>query len=980
MHTQSKTWQNVLYICILLAAICLLFQWYSTANKQRIENQNLNYAMDSTGQTSQRIESEFSNALLRVRNYAYLLGTDQNRTTVTAELLKGMEEHAAFDAIRFTNAQGINLASNGLTSDSRDRNYYLNGMQGGSGMEVLRSRLTGQIMTVFYAPVECDGEVIGVLLGLYFAEDYLRDMLTANYFGEPTDAFLCARDGTVIASSDGVSYDLPLPDALRGAGSIDSNTAEMVWASFRDGAEDAGFICEAGSLTDNLCVFHIPNREYVLVQAFPKSVTQAMLRNANHAGMVLQMILIGLFVVYILVLLVRGRARRKMLEKQNLQFGYVLDGLNTLFSSRYLTADLENNTYSYMGGIQPLNIGQATEGAYDDIITAHSQDIIGEDEQELFRQILSAPSVAELLSEEDTFNYECHVNRDGTEQWENLIAVCLQRKDGRVVRVLFVRQNITAQVQEQREHTQALQDALMQAQRASKAKTTFLSNMSHDIRTPMNAIIGFTALATTHIDQRDQVEGYLKKIMTSSNHLLSLINDILDMSRIESGKVQIKEQECNIPELTHNLVNIIQPQVKAKQLELFIDTFDINNEDVIADSLKLSQVFVNLLSNAVKYTPAGGSVSFRIQQQTTFHRGYGDYVFTVKDNGIGMAPDFVEHIFEPFEREASTTKTGIQGTGLGMSITKNIVEMMGGTITVQSEKGKGSEFRVELSLKLQDVEKNAAQIKELEGLRAIVVDDDCDSCESVTRMLKQIGMRSEWTTSGKEAVYRAKIAHNEGDPYKTYIIDWQMPELSGIETCRRIRAAVGEDAPIIILTAYDWTDIESEARLAGVTAFCAKPLFMSDLKSALLAANNLGGQEGAPPTRIQPNFVNRRVLLVEDNELNREIAQAILEEAGFAVETAPDGTDAVGMVRNSEEYYYDVVLMDVQMPVMDGYEATRTIRSLPRKDVASLPIIAMTANAMEEDKETALKNGMNAHIAKPLHIDLFLKTLSKYLN
>ena len=981
MRTQSKTWQNVLYICILLAAICLLFQWYSTANRQRIKNQNLNYAMDSASQMSQRIKSEFSNALRRVRNYAYLLGVDQDRTTVTAQLLKGMEENADFDAILFTDTEGLTLASDGKTGDSRDRNYYILGMQGGSGLEVLNSWLNEQTMAVFYAPVECNGEIIGVLMGLYFPEDYLRDMLTATYFGEPADAFLCARDGTVIASSgSGSVYDQPLPDALRDAGSIDAGTAEKVWAAFRDGAEDAGFICAAGSLTDNLCVFHIPNSEYVLVQTFPKSVTQAMVRNANHTGMVLQMILIGLFAVYILVLLVRGRARSKLLEKQNLQFGYVLDGLNTLFSSRYLTADLENNTYSYMGGIRPLNIGQATEGAYDDIIAAHSRDIIGEDEQELFRQILSAPSVAELLSEEDTFNYECHVNRDGTEQWENLIAVCLQRKDGRVVRVLYVRQNITDQVRKQREQTQALQDALMQAQRASKAKTTFLSNMSHDIRTPMNAIIGFTTIAISHIDSREQVKDCLQKVLSSSNHLLSLINDILDMSRIESGKVQIKEQECNISELTHNLVNIIQPQVKAKQLELFIDTFDINNEDVIADSLKLSQVFVNLLTNAVKYTPAGGSVSFRIRQQTTFHRGYGDYVFIVKDNGIGMAPDFVEHIFEPFEREASTTKTGIQGTGLGMSITKNIVEMMGGTITVQSEKGKGSEFRVELSLKLQDVEKNAAQIKELEGLRAIVVDDDCDSCESVTRMLKQIGMRSEWTTSGKEAVYRAKIAHNEGDPYKTYIIDWQMPEISGIETCRRIRASVGEDAPIIILTAYDWTDIESEARLAGVTAFCAKPLFMSDLKSALLAANNLGEKEGDLPARIQPDFAGRRVLLVEDNELNREIAQAILEEAGFEVETAPDGTDAVGMVRRSEEHYYDVILMDVQMPVMDGYEATRTIRSLPRKDVSTLPIIAMTANAMEEDKETALKNGMNAHIAKPLHIELFLKTLSKFLN
>ncbi len=545
---------------------------------------------------------------------------------------------------------------------------------------------------------------------------------------------------------------------------------------------------------------------------------------------------------------------------------------------------------------------------------------------------------------------------------------------------MVLSKDITAQVQKQREQTQVLQDALMQAQRANQAKTTFLSNMSHDIRTPMNAIIGFTTIAVSHIDNRDQVKDCLQKVLSSSNHLLSLINDILDMSRIESGKVQIKEQECNISELTHNLVNIIQPQVKAKQLELFIDTFDVNNEHVIADPLKLSQVFVNLLSNAVKYTPAGGMVSFRIKQETTFHRGYGDYVFLVKDNGIGMAPDFVEHIFEPFEREASTTKTGIQGTGLGMAITKNIVEMMGGTITVQSEKGKGSEFRVELSLKLQDIEKNAAQIKELEGLRALVVDDDCDSCESVTRMLKQIGLRAEWTTSGKEAVYRAKGAYNDGDSYHTYIIDWQMPEISGIETARRIRAAIGHEAPIIILTAYDWTDIADEAKASGITAFCAKPLFMSDLKAALLAANNLIEKETEKSSWTEADFTGKRILLVEDNELNREIAEAILSETGFTVEAAPDGTDAVDMVSRSEEYYYDAVLMDVQMPVMDGYEATRTIRSLPRQDVKSLPIIAMTANAMDEDKENALKSGMNAHIAKPLDIDLFLKVLGKYLS
>ena len=414
-------------------------------------------------------------------------------------------------------------------------------------------------------------------------------------------------------------------------------------------------------------------------------------------------------------------------------------------------------------------------------------------------------------------------------------------------------------------------------------------------------------------------------------------------------------------------------------MELFIDTFDIANEDVIADSLKLSQVFVNLLSNAVKYTPAGGMVSFRIIQKTTFRRGYGDYMFIVKDNGIGMAPEFVEHIFEPFEREASTTQTGIQGTGLGMAITKNIVDMMGGKISVNSEKGKGSEFIVEISLKLQDSEANSIQIKELEGLRALVIDDDFDSCDSVNKMLKQIGMRSEWTTSGREAVYKAKSAYNEGDSYHTYIIDWQMPEMSGIETARRIRQIIGKEAPIIILTAYDWSDIEEEAKQAGITGFCAKPLFMSDLKAALLAANNLVEKKDEKAAWTTMDFKGKRILLVEDNELNREIAEEILTETGFVVETAPDGTDAVSMMTKAEENYYDAILMDVQMPIMDGYEATRTIRAMSRKDVATLPIIAMTANAMDEDKEAALKNGMTDHIAKPINVDVFINILCKYL-
>ncbi|MCM1040305.1 MAG: response regulator [Ruminococcus sp.] len=1130
MSTTRKTRQNIGYILILLAAVLLLFHWYSVSNRQRIEERNLNYALDSARQTTLGISNEFTNAVRRVSNYAYFLSVGMKTSEIDAGMLRELEDNVDFDSMRFVNARGENLTSEGMISDSGDRDYFMSGMRGENGCSmVLNSRVTGMTTMVFYAPVRENENVVGVLLGLYLAEDYLQEILRTSYFGEEADVYLCTRHGDVIASSNGLRYDKLLPNVLRDEGVIDTETAENVWSVFRGEIDEKGFICDEGSLTDNLCALRVPETEYILVQVFPKNVTQMMVHEANRTGMMLQIILIVLFVIYILILVVRARQTREALEKKNDQFNYVLQGLNTLFASRYLLVDLETQHYSYMAGNRPLSKELAMEGPWEDILKVHSADLIGEECRKDFCNFFAIDTMIENLEDTNVISFECHTMRGQVEAWETLIGVCLERKEGKATRLLIVRQDntktkrreiqekqvratmnrkerqyriaitssafstfdfnltkdlieqdiiratdegqtsllqkvglsapcaasecfakwrsfvlpesraeydsvvnienlkkcfeqgeaevtidywggvpggvqmcvrqsflmtrdeqsedimvmvvsrdITTQVQKQREQTQALQDALLQAQHANNAKTTFLSNMSHDIRTPMNAIIGFATIAVSHIDNKSQVLDSLQKVLSSSNHLLSLINDILDMSRIESGKLQIKEQECNISELTHNLVNIIQPQVKAKQLELFIDTFDVANEDVVADSLKLTQIFVNLLSNAVKYTPAGGTVSFRIQQQTTFHRGYGDYVFLVKDNGIGMTQDFVEHIFEPFEREESTTRTGIEGTGLGMAITKNIVEMMGGVITVQSEKGRGSEFKVELSLKLQDVEKNAAAIKELEGLRALVVDDDCDSCESVTRMLTQIGMRSEWTISGREAVHRAKSAHNEGDSYHTYIIDWQMPEMSGIETTRRIRAAVGPESPIIILTAYDWTDIEEEAMKAGVTAFCAKPLFMSDLKSALLSANNLIEKE-APELWTKADFGGKRLLLVEDIELNREIAEFILEESGFVVESAPDGTDAVDMVSRSEEGYYDAILMDVQMPIMDGYEATRTIRALPRKDVETLPIIAMTANAMEEDKETALKNGMNAHIAKPIDIDQLLGVLGKYL-
>ena len=526
------------------------------------------------------------------------------------------------------------------------------------------------------------------------------------------------------------------------------------------------------------------------------------------------------------------------------------------------------------------------------------------------------------------------------------------------------------------QHRKKLSEALALAEQASKAKTTFLNNMSHDIRTPMNSIIGFTALAMTHIDNKERVKDYLTKISRSSSHLLSLINDVLDMSRIESGNVSIEENAENIAEILHNICNIIQADIKAKQLELFVDTVDVSDENIYCDRLRLNQILLNLISNAMKFTNPGGTVSIRITQKPCKREGYGLYEFKVKDTGIGMSPEYAKVIFEPFTRERTSTVSGIQGTGLGMAITKNIVTMMGGTINVESEVGKGTEFTVNLELRLQDEVQENLLIEELEGIHALVVDDDLNACQSVSKMLRQIGMRADWTMYGKEAVARTVEAMEMGEKFEVYIIDWLMPDMNGIETARQIRKVVGEDAPIIILSAYDWGDIEDEARKAGVNGFVSKPLFVSDLRTTLLKVCGKAEEPHAEETTVRKDFVGKRILLAEDIELNREIASVILEEAGFDVECAENGQEALDMVKNSKPGWYDLVLMDIQMPVMNGYDATRAIRKLENKKLADIPIIAMTADTFVEDRQEAIDAGMNGHLGKPIDIALLMETLS----
>lgn len=605
------------------------------------------------------------------------------------------------------------------------------------------------------------------------------------------------------------------------------------------------------------------------------------------------------------------------------------------------------------------------------------QEFVYEEDREMLREASSLEKLKQELSQRKQYYVNYRIFREGEITYFQLKAVRAGTVDKYGI-VLGIR-SVDAATRAEMEQRTLLEDALVCANKANKAKSVFLSNMSHDIRTPMNAIVGFTNLAITHINNKEQVEEYLKKIMTSGNHLLNLINDVLDMSHIESGKIHLEEQPCSLPEILNGLRNILLADIHAKQLELHINTLDVLDECIYCDKLRLNQVLLNLLSNSVKYTKAGGLVSMRITEKVGAPQGYADYEFYIRDTGIGMSPEFVKHIFEPFEREQNSTISKIQGTGLGMAITKNIVDMMNGTIEVKSEQGVGTEFTLSLRFRLYAEMQEQPDMPELKDCRALVVDDDFNTCDSVSHMLGQLGMRAEWTLSGEEAVLRTHQAVTCGDDYRVYIINWPLPGMNGMEVVRRIRKETNGKTPIVILTAYDCSEIEEEAREAGVAAFCSKPLFLSELRDCLSSVI-MSDKAAKEERKKQEGPRGERILLVEDVELNQEIAVELLTDAGFLAEVAGNGEIAVEMLRNSEPGYYQLVLMDVQMPVMNGYEATREIRKLENKQLASIPIIAMTANAFEEDKQEALRCGMNGHIAKPIDIPKLFETLDNILN
>lgn len=548
-------------------------------------------------------------------------------------------------------------------------------------------------------------------------------------------------------------------------------------------------------------------------------------------------------------------------------------------------------------------------------------------------------------------------------------------QDGALERYITVLADQTDAIGYQR----TLSDALESARNANVAKSNFLSHMSHEIRTPMNAIIGMTTIAMSRLDDRARLEDCLGKIAQSSRHLLGLINDVLDMSKIEGGRLSIAHEPFNFRLSLQGIVNLIQPQIQEQGQNFEVSLSEVDEEELNGDAMRLNQILINLLSNAVKFTPRGGSIRLDIRQVHK-NRNNVRFRFIIRDTGIGMSEEFISRLYMPFEQATASTASKFGGTGLGMAITQNLVSLLGGMISVKSKEGRGTEFTVELPFGLSG-RQTSRELSALDPLKVLVVDDDPGTCEHASLLLGWMGLRARWVLAGKEAVDLILRARECGDDYDVCLIDWQMPDMDGVETARRIRREVGPDTLIIIISAYDWSPIEREAREAGVNAFINKPFFASTLHDTLLSITRHAPAkaEVSVPNRREYDFSGRRILLVEDNEFNREVAKEFLEMTGAAVECAGDGREALEKFTSSEPGHYALILMDVQMPVMSGYEATRAIRASDHAEAETIHILAMTANAFSEDIAAAVAAGMNGHLAKPIDVAALYRLIASHL-
>lgn len=964
-NTELKKYiNNITYTAALLIIISTLFFCFSMISNI---NQRMNESATSNLlNTTQVIESNLGNYIekdfesLNVVGGLYKDGIGEESVTFAA-LCKTM----GFEWIGVADAHGNGIDSDGNSFQVSQKPWYSQWKQEEMGYSDAYYGYSGRLQTTMWYPVYADDQLIGTVFGDVLLGKYYSAHIFTFYDGKGRTYLFDGSDGKWILrslGSDGLTNSQSDVYALL---TESGNNPEEVQA-FREAVEmgkTGTVVFDFNGEPSYICFMPLSSSpDWYVSTVIARDV---LLKESTQVQNMIRWLLYVFFfaIVVVAVVLITWQNKQTKLKEANYRealFTNIFSNVDSVFliydKRKKETAFVSGNVNRILG--LRKQILKMDAGKLFDWCGIEPSDPL---RTSFFEGTLDTSAVREV----------CAVNDVGVKS--RVIRLELIPAD--MEQEIALLTDITAD----KDIQNSLREAMQRAESASHAKNDFLSSMSHDIRTPMNAVIGMTAIAATHLDDKNRVRDCLNKINEASAHLLHLINEILDVSRIESGKMELSDEPFNLGQLIQDVLNMNLSAIRQKNQEIHVHIHSMDHEQVIGDPVRMQRVVENLVSNAIKYTPEGGSISIMLKEMAPEVKGYGCYEISVQDNGIGMSQEFQKKLFQPFEREDDVRSKKIQGTGLGMSIVKNIVTLMMGSIEVESEKNQGTTFRVKVNLKLDKYEYCPSE--KLDKLPVLVVDDDLTICETVTSMLKDIGMLGEWVDNGASAVRMVSDRHRKGDDYLAVLLDWKMPEMDGVETARRIRAEVGTTVPVIILTAYDWNEIEQEARAAGVDSFLAKPIYKTKLMQKMMTYVDGSAEMPELSEQIRNNQIltGKRVLVAEDNQLNREIAVEILKMLNLEVVTVEDGAEAVEVFAESEPGYYDLILMDIQMPRMNGYEATKAIRSMGHANSKTIPIVAMTADAFVEDIQAASAAGMNEHVSKPISIDHLLRVLERFL-
>lgn len=916
--------------------------------------------------TTQVIEGNLRNFLEKDFQSLNVIGElHKNELIQESEAVETLCKTMGFEWVGVALESGGGTGSDEIAFSVKEKAWYNQWEEGQRGFSDAYYGESGRLQTTLWLPIYEKDEIVGTVFGDVLLSKYYSSNAFTFYRGEGRTYLFDGSNGEWILRSLGIDGQARNQADIYALLTESGNVPEQVEA-FRQAVEGEKIgtaIFNFNGEISYICFMPLSSSpDWYVATVIAKDV---LLKESTQVQRMIRLLLLGFCCVVfaVVIILIRWQNRQTKLREANYRealFANIFSNVDSVF----LIYDKEKKETVFVSDNVTRMLGITRQALNDDAGLLF--DWCGIQQGDSLRTAFFDGTLDKAVTHE----------------------VCVDNKVGlkpRFIRLELIQADmgqeiiLLTDISVDKDMENSLREAMKRAESASRAKNDFLSSMSHDLRTPMNGVLGMTAIAAAHLDDKNCVKDCLNKINTASAHLLHLINEILDMSRIESGKIELESEPFNVGELLQEVLNMNLPGIREKNQEVKVHICSMDHEQVVGDKMRVQRIAVNILSNAIKYTPEGGNIFIMLEEKSPEIEGYGCYILTIQDDGIGMSPEFQKRLFQPFEREEDVRVTKTQGTGLGMSIVKNIVSMMMGRIEVESKKHEGTTFRVTVNLKLDEYKYTPSE--RLENLPVLVVDDDLSICETVTSMLFDIGMTGEWVDNGTSAVDMVSDRHQRGEDYLAVLLDWRMPEVDGIETARMIRARVGNTVPVIILTAYDWSDIEMEALEAGVDTFMSKPVYKTKLMQKMLTLIDKPVEVPRLQEEMNNNEVpeGKRILVVEDNALNREIATKILHMLHLETVIAEDGLEAVEIFEASRPGDIDLILMDIQMPRMNGYEAAEKIRAMEREDSKTIPIVAMTADVFAEDIHAAKAAGMDEHITKPVIISKLVQVLEKFL-